>query len=95
MGDIEQNLETLQEVREIGFKLSMDDFGTGFSSLTYLQKMPINCLKIDRSFVDRSDTKSGRDIVEKEMGCNEVQGFFYAKPMARAELHSWLKVNNA
>ena len=38
MGDMEQNLKILQEVRELGFKLSMDDFGTGFSSLTYLQK---------------------------------------------------------
>lgn len=119
MGDIETNLKTLQEIRDLGFKLSMDDFGTGFSSLTYLQKMPINCLKIDRSFVNKSDTKSGRDIVEmivqlgktlglnviaegveeevqgvllKEMGCHEVQGFFYAKPMARKELHEWLQV---
>jgi len=117
MGDIEANLKRLEQIREMGFKLSMDDFGTGFSSFTYLQKMPINCLKIDRSFVNKSNTKSGREIVEmivqlgktlglnviaegveeeiqgvllKEMGCHEVQGFFYAKPMPRDQLHQWL-----
>mgnify|MGYP006196756071 CR=1 FL=1 len=117
MGDIEANLKRLEQIRDMGFKLSMDDFGTGFSSFTYLQKMPINCLKIDRSFVNKSDTKSGREIVEmivqlgktlglnviaegveeeiqgvllKEMGCHEVQGFFYAKPMPRDQLHQWL-----
>lgn len=117
MGDMDSTLLLLQRIRDMGFKLSMDDFGTGFSSLTYLQKMPINCLKIDRSFVSTSDTDSGREIVEmivqlgktlglnviaegveeevqgillREMGCNEVQGFFYAKPMARADLHAWL-----
>lgn len=117
MGDTETNLRRLQEIRDMGFKLSMDDFGTGFSSLTYLQKMPINCLKIDRSFVKTSDTSGGRGIVEmiiqlgktlglnviaegveeevqgvllKELGCHEVQGFFYARPMARDELHKWL-----
>lgn len=122
MGDIEANLRRLEKIREIGFKLSMDDFGTGFSSFTYLQKMPINCLKIDRSFVNRSNTKSGREIVEmivqlgktlglnviaegveeevqgvllKEMGCHEVQGFFYAKPMEREQLHQWLAARKA
>jgi len=117
MGDIEANLKRLEQIRDMGFKLSMDDFGTGFSSFTYLQKMPINCLKIDRSFVNKSNTKSGREIVEmivqlgktlglnviaegveeeiqgvllKEMGCHEVQGFFYAKPMPREQLHQWL-----
>jgi sensor c-di-GMP phosphodiesterase-like protein len=122
MGDMETNLERLRAIRDRGFKLSMDDFGTGFSSLTYLQKMPINCLKIDRSFVSTSDTKSGREIVEmivqlgktlgltviaegveeesqgellKGMGCHEVQGFFYAKPMPRAQLLEWLGQHQA
>lgn len=117
MGDMTANLARLQAIRDMGFGLSMDDFGTGFSSLTYLQKMPINCLKIDRSFVSTSNTPSGREIVEmivqlgktlglnviaegveeevqgvllKEMGCHEVQGYFYAKPMPRTELHQWL-----
>lgn len=44
-------IESLQALRQMGFEISLDDFGTGFSSLQYLSQMPINYLKIDRSFV--------------------------------------------
>ncbi len=46
-----QAIETLISLRRIGFKLSLDDFGTGFTSFNQLKKYPLNCLKIDRSFV--------------------------------------------
>ena len=42
----------LEELRNRGFKISMDDFGTGYSSLSLLTQMPIDTLKIDKSFVD-------------------------------------------
>ena len=48
----EHMLSVLEELRARGFKISMDDFGTGYSSLSLLTKMPINTLKIDKSFVD-------------------------------------------
>ena len=50
--NMEHMLSVLEELRTRGFKISMDDFGTGYSSLSLLTKMPINTLKIDKSFVD-------------------------------------------
>ncbi len=50
-----RTVETLRAVKEMGIRLGIDDFGTGHSSLTYLKRLPIDFLKIDRSFVDGLD----------------------------------------
>ncbi len=51
MADIEQNTQRLRKLNESGIKIAIDDFGTGYSSLRYLAKLPVDTLKIDRSFV--------------------------------------------
>ena len=51
MENIEDNIRKLKALREMGINVAIDDFGTGYSSLGYLAKLPVNALKIDRSFI--------------------------------------------
>ena len=104
-----KNLQTLQNFRDMGIGLAIDDFGTGFSSLSYLQKLPVTRLKIDKSFVDNIPhsedsvalvkviaslaktfhlqiTAEGVEKKEqmeflKEIECDEIQGYYYSKPL--------------
>lgn len=117
MEDMSSNSRLLNEIKSLGLQVSLDDFGTGFSSLNYLQQMPIDRLKIDQSFVQGMGEGNSREIVElivhlgrklnkkviaegveteaqdaalRELGCDEVQGFFYARPMPLEDLETWL-----
>lgn len=51
VSDIETSIETLRKLKELGLAIAVDDFGTGYSSLNYLSRFPVDCLKIDRSFI--------------------------------------------
>jgi diguanylate cyclase (GGDEF)-like protein/PAS domain S-box-containing protein len=60
LSSLEEGIHKLQEIKNLGVGLSLDDFGTGYSSLTYLRNLPIEMLKIDKSFIDN-------------IACEEVQ----------------------
>jgi len=117
MRNMTLSLEILARLRLMGIELSIDDFGTGNSSMEQLQTLPLTELKIDRAFVTGAATdRAARTILESsvdlarklglsivaegveteqdwelvaEMGCDQVQGYFVARPMPAAEFETW------
>lgn len=65
MTDPELTLEVLERLHKMGYQLSIDDYGTGYSSLAYLKKMPLTELKIDRSFVQDILSSENDDVIVK------------------------------
>ena len=117
MEDTAQSRAAFERLRRAGFHVSIDDFGTGHSSLGVLRRLPAAELKVDRCFVvDLEVSESARSIVEAvlsvartlglrvvaegvetegqrdilvRMGCDELQGYLFAKPMSAAALALW------
>ena len=109
MKDISQSIASLRAIHAMGLTVAIDDFGTGFSSLSYLAKLPVDTLKIDRSFIiDMTQSSEGLALVStiitlahglklnvvaegveteeqsrllRLLACDEMQGFFFSKPM--------------
>ncbi len=75
MEDTDSTIVVLEKLRELGVKLAIDDFGTGYSSLAYIERFPIDSLKIDRSFVQTMGkvTRNGKAKKERSVIMQAVQ----------------------
>jgi EAL domain-containing protein (putative c-di-GMP-specific phosphodiesterase class I) len=93
MQDVEQSLGVLAEFREAGVQIGLDDFGTGYSSLAHLKRLPLDVVKIDRSFVAGLPS-GGPDeaIVDAVVGIGRRFGFrVIAEGVESAEQLAWLE----
>lgn len=97
MSDVEQNIKKLKRIKDMGVQMSIDDFGTGYSSLNYLKRLPVNNLKIDRSFImgiERiGDTPSvDETIVKSVIALGKSMDFaLVAEGIETEEQHQFLK----
>ncbi len=117
MEDTETTIRVFHQLAKLGVSISIDDFGTGHSSLSYLRKLPASELKIDRGFVldlevseDARKVASavinlaksldlkvvaegveteGQNRILREFGCDQLQGYLFAKPMSAKALALW------
>jgi len=70
------NMNMLQNFRNYGFKISIDDFGTGYSSMSYLKQLPVDTIKIDKSFVDDIEHDSSDNaIIEAIIALSKTLGY--------------------
>jgi EAL domain-containing protein (putative c-di-GMP-specific phosphodiesterase class I) len=119
MDNQKQLMKTLGLLKEQGFLLLLDDFGSGYSSLRFLTSFPIDTLKIDMEFTQQIglsskvetalqtvatmaknlgiemiaegvETKSQSDFFQS-IGCNQIQGYLYAKPMSSQSYRLFLE----
>ena len=96
MDQPELALQHLQELSQFGFKLSIDDYGTGQSSLAYVQTLPVNELKIDRAFVSGVDThpKNAAIVRSTILLCHELGLSVVAEGAEIAQEQGWLADNH-
>lgn len=118
MHDADATVTTLIALKQLGVSLAVDDFGTGYASLNYLSRFPVDGLKVDRTFVaELTNGAGGIEIVRAiidlarslgleataegveetaqldalvELGCAQVQGYLFARPLALDDLRDTL-----
>lgn len=72
---IDDTVQNIQKLRELGIQVALDDFGTGYTSLSYLNKLPIHLLKIDKSLIDGITTeKKNQDFVHAVISLGHMMG---------------------
>lgn len=72
---VETTIENIHQLREMGIQVALDDFGTGYTSLSYLSKMPINLLKIDKSLIDDIElNEKNQDFVNAVISMGHIMG---------------------
>ena len=64
---IEENIDILKKLKEIGVRISIDDFGTGYSSLSYLRQLPLDVIKIDKSFISDIESSNHETIITSDI----------------------------
>ncbi|SJT70214.1 Bacteriophytochrome cph2 [Clostridioides difficile] len=75
MKSFDKNIKILNEIKDLGISIALDDFGTGYSSLNYLTKLPIDALKIDRTFVvDLEKNSKNKCIIENIINLSHQLG---------------------
>ena len=67
MNDPQRVIRTLNQIRQLGVRFAIDDFGTGYSSFAYLTKLPVACIKIDKSFVQNIETDRDSSVIVKSI----------------------------
>ncbi len=96
MNDVKRWIITLEQIRDIGIDISIDDFGTGYSSLSYLRELPVDELKIDKSFID--DIPYDQDacaIVKSIISLAKTLGYkTVAEGVEKEEQQKYLLENN-
>lgn len=111
-------LRELNRLNALGFTILLDDFGAGYSNISYLRRIPIDMIKLDRSLVSQIATDNDSRIIARnvimmlkelnyvvlaegvedletarmleEYGCDEAQGYLFARPLLAADIPAWL-----
>jgi len=111
-------IKGLEALKSHGFMISLDDFGVGYSNISYLQDIPLDVIKIDRSLISRMGEDDASKIIVrciigmlkelnytvlaegveaeatlgllKTYGCDQIQGYFFSKPLPASDIEHWL-----
>ncbi len=96
LDDIDYTIKTIEELRKLGVNFSLDDFGTGYSSMSYLKRLPVSNLKIDKSFLDTvMEDESDQKIIQTIISlARNLDLFVIAEGVESFDQEQFLKAAN-